>query len=98
MALVYKGDVGTRLTISTNNTAIPSTTTLTILIKKPVSGTLLTKTPTSINYTTGVLTYESLSTDLDEVGEYKVQVRGVFDDGDDLRSDLDSFYVYEKLS
>lgn len=97
MALVYKGDIGTRLTIATSNTIMALTTVLTVLIRKP-SGTLLTKTPTSINYTTGVLTYESLSTDLDEVGEYKVQVRGVFDDGDDLRSDLDSFYVYEKLS
>ena len=96
MALVYTGDIGTRLTIATNNTLIALTTVLTLLLKKP-AGTLLTKTPT-VNYTTGVITYDSVSGDLDEVGEYIVQVRGVFDDGDDLRSDKDKFYVYEKLS
>lgn len=96
MALVYKGDIGTRLTIATSNTIMALTTVLTVLIRKP-SGTLLTKTPT-VNYTTGVLTYDTISGDLDETGEYKVQVRGVFDDGDDLRSNMDSFYVYEKLT
>jgi hypothetical protein len=96
MPLAYKGDIGARLTISTSNTAIPSGTTLTVIIKKP-SGTLLTKTP-SVNLTTGVLTYDTVSGDLDETGEYKVQVHGVFVDGDDLYSDRDSFTVYEKLT
>ena len=97
MTLVYTGDIGARLTIATNNTLIALTTVLTLLIKKP-AGTLLTKTTPTVNYTTGVITYDSVSGDLDEVGEYTVQVRGVFDDGDDLRSDKDKFYVYEKLS
>lgn len=97
MALVYTGDIGSRLTIATNNALIAVTTVLTVLIKKPVTGTLLTKTPV-VNYTTGVLAYDSIAGDLDEAGEYKVQVRGVFDDGDDLRSDEDKFYVYEKLA
>ena len=69
---------------------------LTILIKKP-SGTLLTKTPT-VDFATGIITYDTISGDLDEIGEYKVQVRGIFTDGDDLWSDRDSFTVYEKLS
>jgi len=96
MVLVYKDDIGARLTISTSNTTMPATTALTLLIKKP-SGELITATP-SVNWTTGVLIYDTVSGDLDEVGEYKVQVRGVFDDGDDLRSDRDSFTVYEKLT
>ena len=97
MGLVYKSDVGARLTVATHNAALTPTTTLTILIKKP-GGTLLTKTPGIIDYTIGVLSYDTLASDIDEVGEYRVQVRGVFDDGDDLRSDRDSFMVYEKLS
>ena len=96
MTLVYRGDIGVRLTISTSNTTMPVTTALSLLIKKP-SGELVTATP-SVNWTTGVLIYDTVSGELDEVGEYRVQVHGVFDDGDDLRSDRDSFMVYEKLT
>lgn len=96
MVLVYKDDVGARLTISTNNTSLPTDTTLTVLIRKP-SGYLISATP-SVNWSTGVLTYDTVSGDLDEVGEYRVQVHGVFSDGDDMRSDRDSFVVYEKLT
>ena len=97
MALPYVGDIGARLTVSTLNLSFSPTTTITILIRKP-SGVLLTKTPDIINLVTGVLTYNTIAGDLDEVGDYKVQVHGIFDDGDDLRSDRDSFRVYEKLS
>ena len=96
MTLVYRGDIGTRLTIATGNTSIASTTVITVLIKKP-DGTVLTKTPGAINYTTGAITYDTISGDLDIVGEYTVQVRGVFDDGDDLRSNTDRFYVNERV-
>ena len=97
MALPYVGDIGARLTVSTLNLAYTGTTVLTILIRKP-SGILMTKVPTTVNTTTGELSYDTITGDLDEVGDYKVQVHGVFDDGDDLRSDRDSFRVYEKLS
>ena len=97
MALVYVGDIGARLAVSTLNLSLSPSTILTILIRKP-SGVLLTKTPDVINLVTGELTYDTIAGDVDEVGDYKVQVRGVFDDGDDLRADRDSFRVYEKLS
>jgi len=97
MALPYVGDIGARLTVSTSNLSFTGTTVLTILIKKP-SGVLMTKTPGTIDLVTGQLTCRTITGDLDEVGDYKVQVHGVFDDGDDLRSDRDSFRVYEKLS
>lgn len=96
MSLVYVNDVGARLTISTNNTLLPNDTIISLLIKKP-SGELISATP-SVNWTTGVLIYDTVSGDLDEIGEYKVQVRGVFSDGDDLRSDKDSFTVYERIT
>jgi hypothetical protein len=97
MALPYVGDIGARLTVSTLNLSFSLTTVIKILIRKP-SGTLMTKTPSVINLATGELTYDTITGDLDEVGDYKVQVHGIFDDGDDLRSDRDSFRVYEKLS
>lgn len=96
MALVYRDDIGVALTVSTSNLIMPTDTVLTILIKKP-GGSLISATP-SVNWTTGVLTYDTVEGDLDEVGEYKVQVHGVFVDGDDLYSDRDSFMVYDKLS
>jgi len=97
MALVYVGDIGARLVVSTLNLSFNPSTILAILIRKP-SGVLMTKTPGVINLTTGELTYDTIAGDVDEVGDYKVQVHGIFDDGDDLRSDRDSFRVYEKLS
>ena len=97
MALPYVGDIGARLTVSTLNLSFSLTTVIRILIRKP-SGVLMTKTPTVINLVTGELTYDTITGDLDEVGDYKVQVSGTFDDGDVLRSDRDSFRVYEKLS
>lgn len=96
MSQVYCDDIGARLTINTQNTALPNDTILTLLMKKP-SGELINATP-SVTWSTGVLTYNTVAGDLDEVGEYKVQVRGVFSDGDDLRSDRDSFTVYEKIT
>ena len=96
MTLIYVGDIGARLTISTNNTTMANTTVLTVLLKRP-DKTLLTVTPT-VNFTTGVLTYDTVSGNLSSVGEYTVQVNGVFDDGDVLRSEMSTFYVFEKLS
>jgi hypothetical protein len=49
-----------------------------------------------VNYTTGVITYTTVIGDLDEVGEYKLQVRGVFTDADEV-SDMDTFNVFEKI-
>jgi hypothetical protein len=97
MSILYKDDVGAHLVISTSNTAIPGTAVLTLLLEKP-SGTtvVLTVTPEMIDYTTGVITYDTVNGDLNEVGEYKIQIHGVFLDADEM-SDIDTFTVYEKL-
>ena len=95
MTLTYKDDVGARISVSTGNTTMPVDTILTLIIKKPL-GTILTKTP-SVNFTTGVLTYDTIAGDVDQAGEYQVQVKGVFSDGDILTSDIDRFPVYRKL-
>ena len=65
-------------------------------IRKP-GGTLLTKTPTVSALTTGVLTYETISGDLDEVGDYTVEVLLTYPDGDYIKSELDNFTVYTPL-
>lgn len=99
MSLLYKNDVGVRLLISTNNPAIPGTAVLYVKLTKP-SGVVTTREvdPADIDYVTGIITYTTVSGDLSEVGEYKVQVRGVFADGDDYKSDIDTFEVDEGIS
>jgi hypothetical protein len=97
MSLLYKDDVGVNLIIATSNTAIPGSAVLTINLEKPGGDAVeLAVTPAMVNYTTGVITYTTLAGDLDEVGEYKVQVHGTFTDADEV-SDMDTFNVLEKI-
>ena len=98
MSLLYKGDIGARLIISTDNTTIAQSATLHMLLQKPSGTTVeIDITAPMVNYTTGVITYYTVVGDLSEVGEYKVQIKGVFVDSSDLVSDQDSFNVYERL-
>jgi hypothetical protein len=98
MSLLYKGDIGAKLVIETENVSIPVSTTLTMRLEKPSLNTVEISIPGSIvNYTTGVITYTTISGDLNEAGEYKVQIHGSFVDTSDLVSDIDSFVVYDRL-
>lgn len=92
---VFQHDVGVRIRVYTNNTTLPTTGTLSLIIRKPYGAVPLEVYPV-VDYTTGVLTYESVAGDLDQHGKYKVQVHGVFDDGDDQRSDVATFIVYAR--
>jgi hypothetical protein len=97
MSLLYRDDVGANIVVSTSNTAIPVTAVLSLFVEKPGGSTVeWAITGAMTNYTTGVLTYATLAGDLDETGEYKVQVHGVFSDAD-LYSDIDTFSVQERL-
>jgi hypothetical protein len=98
MSLLYKDDVGVDLIIATSNTSIPLTTMITLNLEKPGGDTVeLAITADMIDYTTGVITYTTVAGDLDEVGEYKIQVHGVFLDADEV-SDMDVFNVFEKIT
>jgi hypothetical protein len=98
-SLIYKDDIGARLVIDTENHTMATTTTFTIIMKKP-SETVVTLTPPSggVDVTTGTITYPTVSGDLNEAGEYQVQVHAVFDDGDNLKSNRDTFLVYDVIS
>lgn len=99
MSLLYKGDIGARLIISTDNTNIAESATLHLFLQKPSGTTVeIDITAPMVNYTTGVITYYTVSGDLNESGEYKAQLKGNFVDGSDLVSDQDSFTVYERLA
>jgi hypothetical protein len=99
MSLLFRDDIGANLVVATHNTTIPLTATLSLILEKPSGTTVeLSVTPTMVNYTTGVITYPTLDGDLDEAGEYRIQVHGVFVDGTDETSNIDSFTVNEKLT
>lgn len=98
MSLLFQDDVGATLIISTNNTTIPETATLTLVVEKPgLDVVTWAITTPMIDYATGVITYTTGVGDLDEVGEYRLQVHGVFVDGSDYTSNIDSFTVNEKI-
>jgi len=98
MSRLYQDDIGATIVIETANTGIPVTTVLSLIVYKPAGVSEEWAVEESmINFTTGVITYPTVATNLDEIGEYKVQVHGVFLDGTDETSDIDSFTVYEKL-
>jgi len=95
MTLVYQNAVGINLDIRTSFD-LTGYTSLALYITKP-SGTKLTKTPTVVSLTAGTLSYETISGDLDEVGEYRTQVKATYPDGDVIPSEVDTFYVYAPL-
>ena len=97
MSRLYQDDVGVNLVIATGNTSIPGTAVLTLNVEKPGLTTVTWAiTPAMINLVTGIITYPTVAGDLDEVGEYRVQVHGVFTDAD-LYSDIDTFNVQERI-
>jgi len=98
-SLIYVGAIGARIIIDLKNLTIPVTTAITFFLKRP-DGTSTTITPPggAMDYVTGKITYESVLGDLTVAGEYRVQVHGLFDDGDDIKSNLGTFTVYEPLS
>jgi hypothetical protein len=104
-AEIHLGDIGTifRVTVQDTDCAgvtsvldISGATTTEFIFKKP-GGTTVTKAATFT--TTGVdgqLDYTTILDDLDEVGEWRLQVYVVLPSGS-WRSDIVSFQVYENL-
>ena len=95
MALIYQSAIGINFSIYTTFD-ISGYSTVLFYLSKP-SGTKLTKTPTIVNAVTGELSYESISGDLDEVGEYSIQVVVTYPDGDTIKGEIDNFVVYTPL-
>jgi hypothetical protein len=97
MSRLYQDDEGVHLIVSTENLAIPDTAVLSLVVTKPGGDTVTwALTADMINLTTGDITYSTLPGDLDELGEYQIQVHGVFTDADET-SNIDTFTVHEKL-
>ena len=104
-AEVHLNDIGTifRATIKDKDTDcvetvldISSATTLQLIFKKP-GGTSVTQTAVFTNSgTDGKMEYVTVSGDLNEAGEWKIQANMVLSSGT-WRSDIGCFTVYENL-
>lgn len=95
MGRIYKFDIGTRLR-TTLNVDLAEYSSMNYKIKKP-SGTILTKTCTPEDLANGIVYYDSIVNDFDEVGLYLIQVQVVFTDGDQNESETKSFRVYDSF-
>jgi len=95
MTLVYKDAIGINLAIATTFN-LTGYSAISLIITKP-SGTKLTKTPSITSVAAGTLAYETISGDLDETGQYKIQAIVTYGDGDVIKGEIDSFAVYTPL-
>lgn len=101
-AEIHIGDKGTILrgTIVDENGAvvdISSATTLEMLLKPPVDAKMTKTAVFNTDGKDGKIKYVSLSTDFDEEGEWKVQARVVFVDGQVNSSIIRKFTVKGNL-
>jgi predicted phage tail protein len=100
MSLLYKNDVGAKILISTGNTNLPGTDTLTLMVKKPSGATAewAIGVGDSLDTATGIITYYTkLSTELSEAGDYTIQIRRITNAGKQTKSNVDNFNVKEGL-
>jgi hypothetical protein len=95
MTLVYQNAIGIDLAVATSYN-LTGYSTISLIITKP-SGTKLTKNPSVTSVALGTLKYETISGDLDESGQYKIQAIVTYGDGDVIKGEIDTFEVYIPL-
>ena len=95
-SLIYKGDVGAQIEADTQNLSSPTTTTFTLIVEKPSGATV--SWSGVMNYTTGSIVYTTIPNDLDESGQWVVQVKSdSITHAEMLKSDKDTFTVYDPV-
>lgn len=95
-SLIYKGDIGAQIIADTENITAATTTTFTLIVEKPSGATV--EWAGTMDYATGLLTYTTLTGDIDESGQHVAQVRSVSATGTEkLKSDTDTFTIYEPI-
>jgi len=95
MGKIYTFDIGTRLR-TTLNMDLNGYDTINYKIQKP-SGAILTKPCTPEDVANGIIYYDTIANDLDEVGLHFIQVQVVFSGGDQFESETRKFKVYDSF-
>src|SRR5512137_1827760 len=97
---IRKGDVGAKLLIITNNKTLVETDEFIIMVEKPSGATAEWELDTgdSIDYATGEITYYTkTNAEVNEAGEYNVELKRIDNVGRETKSDIDNFTVKESL-
>jgi len=95
MGKIYTFDVGTRLR-TTLSVDLTGYSTVEYKIKKP-GGSTITKTCTVEDQANGIIYYDTVADDLDEVGTYLIQAQIVFASGNQNESETQNFVVYDSF-
>lgn len=93
MSLIYVGAIGATLVIDTGNKAIPLDAVITMRLESPSGVVTDTDVTNYLNIATGIINYPTQEGDVDEEGEYQVQLWGVWT-GYDNPSNKGTFRVY----
>jgi len=96
MSLIYVGAIGATLVIDTGNKAIPLDGVITMVLESPSGVSTSIDVTNYLNIATGIINYPTQDGDVDEEGEYQVQLRGVWT-GYDNPSNIGTFRVYLPL-
>ena len=95
MGKIYTFDIGTRLR-TTLGVDLTGYDTIEYKINKP-SGAVLTKPCTPEDEANGIVYYDTVVDDLDEIGTYDIQVQVVFLSGKQYESETQYFIVYDSF-
>ena len=96
MGKIYTFDIGTRLR-TTLNVSLAGYSTVKYKIQKP-GGTTLTVPVTDVeDEANGIVYYDTVEADLDEIGKYLIQVQIVFLSGVQNESETQYFRVYDSF-
>ena len=92
MGKSYVGDIGTRIRM-TLNTSLAGASSVKFCIKKP-NNSEVEKTCVVENVPTGIVYYDSETGDFNVAGEYYIQAKVTFTDGDIIKSTTARFMIY----
>lgn len=95
MGKIYTFDIGTRLR-TTLNVNLAGYSSIKYIIKKP-SGSILTKTCTPEDVANGIVYYDTIADDFDEIGAHLIQTQIVFSSGNQNESETQSFLVHDSF-
>ncbi len=96
MGKIYTFDIGTRLRM-TLGIDLAGYDTIEYKINKP-SGSILTKPCTPEDVANGIIYYDTVADDLDEIGTYDIQAQVVFVIGSNrFESETQYFVVYDSF-
>ena len=95
MGKIYTFDIGTRLR-TTLNTNLAGYSTVEYVVRKPNGSTLTVPVTDVEDEANGIVYYDTVLNDLDEVGMYYIQVQVVFVSGSSqFESETQYFRVYD---